>query len=82
MTEFVDTLLQPISKLQKSYLSLKRQMWKTGHLVFFLFFFFHFLDFMSLDTNIPQNEGIKIVYKAYENFYKDNLLLHITCQKC
>ena len=80
MTEFVDTLLQPI---WKSYLSLKiRQMWKTGHLVFFLFFFFHFLDFMSLDTNIPQNKSIKIVYKAYENFYKDNLLLHITCQKC
>ena len=80
MTEFVDTLPQPILKLQKSYLSLKRQMWKTGHLVFFLFFFFHF--FMSLDTNIPQNKGIKIVYKADENFYKDNLLLHITCQKC
>ena len=26
LTEFVDTLLQPISKSQKSYLSLKRQM--------------------------------------------------------
>ena len=30
----VDTLLQPISKSQKSYLSLKRQMWKTEHFLF------------------------------------------------
>ena len=37
---------------------------------------------MSLDTNIPQNEGIKIICKAYENFYKENLFLHITCRKC
>ena len=36
---------------------------------------------MSLDANIPQNEGIKIICKAYENFYKDNLFLHITCRK-
>ena len=34
MTKFVDTLLQPISKSQKSYLSLKRQMWKTQHSLF------------------------------------------------
>ena len=40
------------------------------------------MDVMSLDTNIPQNEGIKIICKAYENFYKDNLFLHITCRKC
>ena len=26
----------------------------------------------SLHTNIPQNEGIEIVCKTYENFYKDN----------
>ena len=39
------------------------------------------MDVMSLDTNIPQNEGINIIRKAYENFYKDNLFLHITCQK-
>ena len=35
------------------------------------------MDVMSLDINIPQNEGIKIIRKAYENFYKDNLFLHI-----
>ena len=41
------------------------------------------MDVMSLDANIPQNEGIKIIcHKAYENFYKDNLFLHITCRKC
>ena len=40
------------------------------------------MDVMSLETNIPQNEGIKIICKAYENFYKDNLFLHITCRKC
>ena len=34
LTKFVDTLLQPISKSQKSYLSLKRQMWKTEHFLF------------------------------------------------
>ena len=40
------------------------------------------IDVMSLGTNIPQNEGIKIICKAYENFYNDNLFLHITCRKC
>ena len=34
LTKFVDTLLQPISKSQKSYLLLKRQMWKTEHSLF------------------------------------------------
>ena len=39
------------------------------------------MDVMNLDTNIPQNKGIKIICKAYENFYKDNLFLHITSRK-
>ena len=34
MKIFVDTLLQPTSKSQKSYLSLKRQMWKTEYFLF------------------------------------------------
>ena len=40
------------------------------------------MDVRSLDTNIPQNEGIKIVCKAYENFYKDKVFLHSTRRKC
>ena len=44
MTKFLDTLLQPISKSQKSYLSLKRQMWRTEH------FFFRWMLYVSLDT--------------------------------
>ena len=40
------------------------------------------IDVMSRDTNIPQNEGIEIVCKAYENFYRDNLFPHITYRKC
>ena len=32
LTKFVDTLLQPISKSQKSYL--KRRIWKTEHFLF------------------------------------------------
>ena len=50
ISSFVDTLLQPISKIQKSYHK----------------------DTTGLYTNIPQNKGIEIVCKAYENFYKDN----------
>ena len=34
------------------------------------------MDVMSLDTNTPQNEGIKIICKTYEIFYKD-----IICRK-
>ena len=31
---------------------------------------------MSLDTNIPQNEGIKTIFKAYENFYGQPIPTH------
>ena len=31
------------------------------------------LDVTSLYTNIPQEEGINTVFRAFENFYKDNM---------
>ena len=69
----VDTLLQPISKVQKSFFKdttdfinfIENTKVKKGT-------FLVSMDFTSLYTNIPQNEGIEIVCKAYENFYKDN----------
>ena len=39
------------------------------------------MDVMSLDTNTPQNEGIKLICKTYEIFYKENLFLLIICRK-
>ena len=61
--KFLDSLLQPISKSQKSYVSLKRQMWKTEYSCF---------DGRLESRHKPQNEGIKITWKAYKNFYEDN----------
>ena len=73
ISSFVDTLLQPISKIQKSYLK------DTTDFINFIEntkvkkrTFLVSMDVTSLYTNIPQNEGIEIVCKAYENFYKDN----------
>ena len=34
------------------------------------------MNVMSLDTNIPQNEGIKIIFKAYKNFYRQPIRTH------
>ena len=34
------------------------------------------MDVKSLDTNMPQNEGIKIIFKAYENFYRQPIPIH------
>ena len=73
ISSFVDTLLQPISKTQKSYLK------DTTDFINFIVntkvkkrTFLVSMDVISLYTNIPQNEGIEIVCKAYEIFYKDN----------
>ena len=73
ISSFVDALLQPISKIQKSYLK---------DITDFINFientkvkkrtFLVSMDVTSLYTNIPQKEGIEIVCKAYENFYKYN----------
>ena len=84
ISSFVDTLQQPISKIQKSYLqdttdfidSIENTEVKKRT-------FLALMDVTSLYTNIPQNEGIEIVCKAYEHFDKKTLLfLHITFGKC
>ena len=73
ISSFVDTLLQPISKIQKSYLK------DTTDFINFIEntkvkkrTFLVSMDVTSLYTNIPQNEGIEIVCKAYKIFNKDN----------
>ena len=73
ISSFVDTLLQPISKSQRSYLK------DTTDFINFIEStkvknrtFLVSMDVTSLYTNIPQNEGIDTVCKAYENFYKES----------
>ena len=73
ISSFVDSLLQPIAKSQKSYLK------DTTNFVNFIErrnlpgdVFLVSLDVTSLYTNIPQEEGINTVCKAYQTFYGEN----------
>ena len=73
ISSFVDSLLQPIAKSQKSYLK------DTTNFVNFIErrnlpedAFLVSLDVASLYTNIPQEEGINTVCKAYQTFYGEN----------
>ena len=75
---FVDSLLQPIAKSQKSYLNdtndfvkfiERRNLPKEAFLVS--------LDVASPYTNIPQEEGINTVCKAYQTFYGENTAIPI-----
>ena len=70
ISSFVDYLLQPIAKVQESYLKdrtdflnfiEKRKVAKGILLVS--------MDITSLCTNIPSEEGINIVCKTYETFH-------------
>ena len=70
ISSFVDYLLQPIAKVQESYLKdttdflnliEKTKVVKDTMLVS--------MDVTSLYTNIPQEEGIYIVCKTYESFH-------------
>ena len=72
ISSFVDSLLQPIAKSQKSYLKdttdfinfiEKTRVVENAILVS--------TDVTSLYTNIPQEEGITIICKAYETFYQN-----------
>ena len=73
ISAFVDTLLQPISISQASYLKdtthfinviEKTKVSKKTILVL--------MDVTSLYTNIPQEEGITTICRAYEHFHRDN----------
>ena len=73
ISSIVDSLLQPIAKSQKSYLK------DTTDFVNFIErrnlpgdVFLVSLDVTSLYTNIPQEEGINTVCKAYQTFYGEN----------
>ena len=74
ISAFVDNILQPIAQSQKSYLK------DTTDFINFIerttlpeSAFLVSLDVTSLYTNIPQEEGINTVCRAFENFYKDNM---------
>ena len=71
LSSFVDKILQPIAQQQESYLK------DTTHFINFLEktkvpedTILVSMDATSLYTNIPQEEGIHIVCKAYDAFYK------------
>ena len=73
ISSFVDSLLQPVAKVQKSYLK------DTTEFINFIErtkvpgnIFLVSMDVTSLYTNIPQEEGITIVCNAYEVFHKNN----------
>ena len=61
ISSFVDHLLQPIAKTQKSYLKVAKDTTLVS------------MDVTSLYTNIPQEEGIEIVCRTYETFYGNEL---------
>ena len=70
---FVDSLLQPIMKEQQSYLE------DTTHFINIVEetivpknTILVSMDVTSLYTNIPQEEGIITICKAYDIFYKNN----------
>jgi len=73
ISSFVDTLLQPISKSQESYLK------DTTDFINFIErtsvneqTFLVSMDVTSLYTNIPQEEGIKAVCEAYDKFHNNS----------
>ena len=73
ISSFVDYILQPIAKTQKSYLKdttdfinfIERAKVPENTILVSM-------DVTSLYTNIPQEEGINTVCKTYEAFYRKN----------
>ena len=78
ISSFVDNLLQPIAKAQKSYVK------DTTHFINFIEntkvtenTVLVSMDVTSLYTNIPQEEGMNTVCIAYEKFYGEKLPIPI-----
>ena len=73
ISSFVDTLLQPIAQKQQSYIKDTTDFisfienTKIGQDTILVA-----MDVSSLYTNIPQEEGIDTVCRAFENFYGDD----------
>ena len=73
ISSFVDTLLQPIAQKQQSYIKDTTDFisfienTKIGQDTILVA-----MDVSSLYTNIPQEEGIKTVCKAYETFHNND----------
>ena len=69
-SSFVDSLLQPIAKKQESYIK------DTTHFINFENTkipdkaILATLDVCSLYTNVPQEEGIKVICQYYEEYYQ------------
>ena len=81
----MDTLLQPITQKQKSFIKdttdfisfiEKTKIGKDTILVS--------LDVSSLYTNIPKDKGMEIVYKAYDSFHNTitHQSQHASLDKC
>ncbi|XP_068716884.1 uncharacterized protein [Montipora capricornis] len=69
ISSFVDTLLQPIAQKQQSFIKdttdfIETKIGKDTILVS--------MEVSSLYTNIPQEEGVNIVYEAYAKFHNHN----------
>jgi len=71
ISSFVDSLLRPIAKEQESYIK------ETTHFINFIEntkipdkAILATLDVCSLYTNIPQEEGIKVICQYYEEHYQ------------
>ena len=73
ISAFVDKLIQPIAKIQKSYIKdttdfinfIERKILPQNTLLVTM-------DVTSLYTNIPQEHGMQIVCVAYDKFYKSS----------
>jgi len=72
ISSFVDSLLQPISKSQESFLKDTTDFVKFIAKTRVKTTLFVTMDVTSLYTTIPQEEGIDTICKAYDNFYKES----------